>query len=54
MMAPVLIVGTLVGLRYLRENCDYAFETLKTNLPKAMAAVHLTRWDFYYVGQVKM
>ncbi|OAX37434.1 hypothetical protein K503DRAFT_648391, partial [Rhizopogon vinicolor AM-OR11-026] len=25
--------------RYLCENCDYTFEMLKTNLPKAMAAV---------------
>ncbi|KAG2126890.1 uncharacterized protein EDB93DRAFT_1272748 [Suillus bovinus] len=28
--------------RYLRENCDYTFETLKTNLPKAMASVRLS------------
>ena len=28
--------------RYLRENCDYTFETLKANLPKAMAAVRLS------------
>ena len=28
--------------RYLRKNCDYTFETLKTNLPKAMDAVHLS------------
>ncbi|OAX41153.1 hypothetical protein K503DRAFT_713249 [Rhizopogon vinicolor AM-OR11-026] len=28
--------------RYLCENCDYTFETLKTNLPKAMAAVRLS------------
>ncbi|KAG1883732.1 hypothetical protein F4604DRAFT_1575373 [Suillus subluteus] len=27
---------------YLRENCDYTFETLKTNLPKAMASVCLS------------
>lgn len=28
--------------RYLRENCDYTFKTLKTNLPKAMASVRLS------------
>jgi hypothetical protein len=28
--------------RYLHENCDYTFEMLKTNLPKAMASVHLS------------
>ncbi|KAG2134556.1 uncharacterized protein EDB93DRAFT_1242635 [Suillus bovinus] len=28
--------------RYLRENCDYTFEMLKTNLPKAMASVRLS------------
>jgi hypothetical protein len=28
--------------RYLHENCDYTFETLKTNLPKAMASVRLS------------
>ena len=28
--------------RYLRENCDYTFKTLNTNLPKAMDAVNLS------------
>jgi hypothetical protein len=28
--------------RYLHENCDYTFEMLKTNLPKAMASVRLS------------
>ncbi|KAG2120243.1 hypothetical protein DEU56DRAFT_873874 [Suillus clintonianus] len=31
-----------IKARYLRENCDYTFETLKTNLPKAMASVRLS------------
>src|SRR6267143_5962841 len=25
--------------RYLREHCDYTFETLKENMPKALASV---------------
>lgn len=34
--------------RYLRENCDYTFETLKTNLPKALDSVNITtirKWE---------
>lgn len=34
--------------RYLRENCDYTFDTLKENLPKAMASVDIKtirRWE---------
>ena len=34
--------------RYLQENCDYTFETLKTNLPKALASVPLDiiqKWE---------
>ncbi|KAG1725039.1 hypothetical protein EDB19DRAFT_1897832 [Suillus lakei] len=31
-----------IKARYLHENCDYTFETLKTNLPKAMASVRLS------------
>ncbi|KAH9913281.1 uncharacterized protein B0H18DRAFT_888533, partial [Fomitopsis serialis] len=34
--------------RYLRENCDYTFNTLKENLPKAMASVDIKtirRWE---------
>jgi hypothetical protein len=34
--------------RYLRENCDYTFQTLKDNLPKALASVDLhtiRRWE---------
>ncbi|KAI0311094.1 hypothetical protein OF83DRAFT_1020201, partial [Amylostereum chailletii] len=27
--------------KYLRDNCDYTFETLKQNMPKAMEAVKL-------------
>jgi len=34
--------------RYLREHCDYSFETLKENMPKALATVPLAtirRWE---------
>ena len=34
--------------RYLREHCDYTFDTLKENMPKALAAVPLEtirRWE---------
>ncbi|KAG2106628.1 uncharacterized protein F5147DRAFT_578923 [Suillus discolor] len=31
-----------IKARYLCKNCDYTFETLKTNLPKAMASVCLS------------
>jgi transposase len=34
--------------KYLRENCDYTFETLKANLPSALASVDLCtirRWE---------
>jgi len=34
--------------KYLRENCDYTFETLKTNLPCALASVGvqtIRRWE---------
>ncbi|KAJ7604875.1 hypothetical protein DFH06DRAFT_1020554 [Mycena polygramma] len=34
--------------QYLRENCDYTFDTLKENMPKALAAVQLAtirRWE---------
>ncbi|KAL1743994.1 hypothetical protein HDZ31DRAFT_39713 [Schizophyllum fasciatum] len=34
--------------KYLRENCDYTFDTLKANLPTAMASVSLNtirRWE---------
>ena len=47
--------------RYLRENCDYTFQTLKDNLPKALASIDLhtirqwehrmVRWmDAYRLG----
>jgi hypothetical protein len=47
--------------KYLRENCDYTFETLRSNLPKALASVKLStihvwehcmvRWmDAYRMG----
>ncbi|KIM78609.1 hypothetical protein PILCRDRAFT_11075 [Piloderma croceum F 1598] len=34
--------------KYLREHCDYTFDTLKTNLPKALASVELKtiqKWE---------
>ena len=34
--------------KYLRDHCDYTFDTLKANLPKAMESVHLDtirRWE---------
>ncbi|KAJ7623777.1 hypothetical protein FB45DRAFT_752730 [Roridomyces roridus] len=34
--------------RYLRENCDYTFKTLKENMPKAMASVSvelIRKWE---------
>lgn len=34
--------------RYLRENCDYTFNTLKANMPKALASVQLPtirKWE---------
>jgi hypothetical protein len=34
--------------KYLRDNCDYTFATLKENLPKAMASVQLStirKWE---------
>jgi hypothetical protein len=34
--------------RYLRENCDYTFQTLQQNMPKALASVDLKtirRWE---------
>jgi hypothetical protein len=34
--------------KYLRDNCDYTFDTLKENLPKALASVRLDtirRWE---------
>lgn len=34
--------------RYLRENCDYTFETLRENMPKAMASVRvetIRKWE---------
>ena len=36
--------------KYLWENCDYTFATLKENLPKAMEAVELAtirRWEHH-------
>ncbi|KAJ7607101.1 hypothetical protein DFH06DRAFT_1275273 [Mycena polygramma] len=37
-----------IKIRYLREHSDYTFDTLKANLPKALASVPLTtirRWE---------
>ena len=34
--------------KYLRDNCDYTFDTLKENLPKALRSVHIhtiRRWE---------
>ncbi len=34
--------------KYLRDNCDYTFDTLKENMPKALASVKLVtirRWE---------
>jgi len=34
--------------KFLRDNCDYTFDTLKENMPKALASVKLVtirRWD---------
>jgi hypothetical protein len=34
--------------KYLRDNCDYTFDTLKENLPKALHSVHIhtiRRWE---------
>jgi len=34
--------------KYLRDNCDYTFDTLKENMPKALASVELQtiwRWE---------
>lgn len=34
--------------KYLRDNCDYTFDTLKENMPKALASVQLStirRWE---------
>jgi len=34
--------------KYLRDNCDYTFDTLKENLPKALHSVHIhtiQRWE---------
>jgi hypothetical protein len=34
--------------KYLRDNCDYTFDTLKENMPKALASVRLStirRWE---------
>ncbi|KAJ7760045.1 hypothetical protein B0H16DRAFT_1313073 [Mycena metata] len=34
--------------KYLRDNCDYTFDTLKENMPKALAHVKLEtirRWE---------
>ena len=34
--------------KYLRDNCDYTFDTLKENLPKALCSVHIhtiRRWE---------
>jgi hypothetical protein len=34
--------------KYLQEHCDYTFETLKTNLPKALGSVQLStiqKWE---------
>jgi len=34
--------------RFLRQNCDYTFDTLKENMPKAMAAVSvelIRKWE---------
>ena len=34
--------------KYLRDNCDYTFDTLKENMPKALASVNLVtirRWE---------
>jgi len=34
--------------KYLRDNCDYTFDTLKANMPKALESVRLNtirRWE---------
>ena len=38
--------------RYLRKNCDYTFDTLKANLPKAMAPISIKtiqQWEHHTV-----
>ena len=39
--------------KYLREHCDYSFETLKTNLPKALESVQIStirKWNTGWFG----
>jgi hypothetical protein len=36
--------------QYLRDNCDYSFETLKINMPLAMWSVHIStirKWEHH-------
>ena len=38
--------------KYLREHCDYTFDTLKTNLPKALESVQIStirKWEHWMV-----
>ncbi|KAJ7939983.1 hypothetical protein B0H13DRAFT_1514715, partial [Mycena leptocephala] len=31
--------------KYLRDNCDYTFDTLTENMPKSLASVKVASWE---------